>query len=212
MNHNESICIEVENQLPLFVGGDLEDAAATEVALHLTACERCTEREREARTARELLVSALQLSERKGPDLWPGVRAGLVREGVLTGEPRSLTRSARRKPYLVYAAAAAAVLVGFWLGRDAFDTGAPYGPDSNSGATAPIVAENLPVPEAAVPVVPVAITAPNSEGLRLVDRGEPRLRETAVIYGDLPWGQGLMGPRDPNAAAPVSGFAPPTRR
>lgn len=210
MNHNASICAEIENHLPLFVGGDLEDAAATSVALHLATCPACTEREHEARVARELLVSALQLSERQGPELWPGVRAGLVREGVLSAEPRSLHRPAWRKPYLVYAAAAAAVLVGFWLGRDAFDTGGPYGPDTHT--TPPIVAENLPAPELHAPIVPVANTSPNVEGLRLVGSNEARLRDTAVIYGALPYSQGLIGPRDPNMPAPVNQLEGPRRR
>ncbi|MBL8857289.1 MAG: zf-HC2 domain-containing protein [Planctomycetes bacterium] len=212
MNQQDHICAEIENHLALYVGGDLEDAAATEVALHLSQCTPCTERERAARRSRELLVSALELSQRKGPELWPGVRASLVREGVLASEPQSLSRSSRllRTPFLAYAAAAAALLLTFWLGREAFDKPAPD--RTTPDGSAPIVAENLPAPEVRSPVVPVLEKpADRDGGLRLVGREEALLREPAVIYGDLPWGEGLMGPRDPNATTPV-GLGGPTRR
>jgi len=207
MKQHDQACTEIENQLSLFVGGDLEDAVTEEVARHLTHCAPCTARERAARDAHELLVSALRLAERPGPDLWPGVRAALVREKVLRGPANSAPFVARRwqRQVLAYAAVAVALLGGFWLARDAFVSPGPYGPGpgANDGAQ-PILVENVSDPVPGVPILPVVDRPVLDDGLRLVGQGEKPLRDSAVIYGDLPFGQGLMGPRDPNLeTAPV---------
>ncbi|MDZ4773242.1 MAG: hypothetical protein SGI72_08930 [Planctomycetota bacterium] len=225
MKQYDDNCAEIENSLPLFVGGDLEALAAGEVASHIERCSACAERERSARAARDVLVSALVSAERKGPDLWPGVRAGLVREGVLQPhfEPSaplakqgtrtgtfapsaapfaspfaspfsSEARPEKRVRPWHYAAAAAALVMGFWFARDAFDSGAPFGSGTGPGSNENIV-ENLPprVIEAQPVVVPVTQNplAVNTDALHRVGKGERRLREGAEIYSDLPLDQGL---------------------
>lgn len=208
----DNTCTEIENSLPLYVGGDLETLAAADVARHLETCVPCRASEAAARTARELLVSALELSQRRGPDLWPGIRAALADQGVLqtpveraasVATASTTTRAPARRRLLSYcAAAAAAVLVGFWLGRDAFVTPGPYQPGGGiHGNSEPTLADNVVVPSPLI--TPVA----NPNGLRLVGRGESRLREGADIYYlDGPWLQpdlGQGGGFDPKIGAPV---------
>lgn len=77
-------CIEVEAHLPLFVGGDLEHPLTTEVEGHLAACEGCRTRLEAARRARSALLGLVELDPTAELDLWPGVRARLVDEGLLT--------------------------------------------------------------------------------------------------------------------------------
>ena len=77
-------CIEVEAHLPLFVGGDLEHPLTTEVEGHLAACEGCRTRLEAARRARSALLGLVELDPTGELDLWPGVRARLVDEGLLT--------------------------------------------------------------------------------------------------------------------------------
>ena len=185
MKQFDDNCAEIENSLPLYVGGDLEAPALDEVARHLEQCPACHEREAAARSARDLLLSALAMSERKGPALWPGVRAGLVREGVLQpAAPVAAARGAasgpRRLRLVPYAAAAAALLCCFWLARDAFDG------DANEGVRetpAPPIVRNEPVPH----VLPVGLVnpAPNPDSLRLVGKNERKLSDGAEIYSDM---------------------------
>lgn len=87
MIRNEDICAEVQSGLPLYVGGDLELAQAQDIALHLEQCQACHEKARAAHESRALLVSALELSERRGPDLWPNVRAVLSENGLIRTQP-----------------------------------------------------------------------------------------------------------------------------
>jgi hypothetical protein len=202
MKQYDDNCAEIENSLPLYVGGDLESPAMDEVASHLAECSACSGREEAARAARELMVSALVMSERKGPALWPGVRAGLVREGILQPEAALATPRAPRRLRLVpYAAAAAALLIGFWLARDAFDGGGPYG--NGPDVPAQPIADNRPGPAPRV-----ALTAPalpvvaNADALRLVGPNEHRLREGAEIYSDLHPDAVLRG-NDETWTAPV---------
>jgi anti-sigma factor RsiW len=197
-------CAEIENSLPLFVGGDLDLPAADEVARHLAGCPACQERERAARKARELMVSAFAMSERQGPALWPGVRAGLVREGVL--QPQVLNaapRAPRRFRLVPLAAAAAAVLVGVWLARVGFDAGGPFGPRTD-GSAEPIVVERITPAPHQTPVIdvqPVRLT--NGDALHPVGRHERRLREGAEVYGELPLGA-VLGTGDDTWTKPVN--------
>jgi putative zinc finger protein len=182
MMQYDDICAEVQNGLPLYVGGDLEPAAAVEIARHLEGCAHCKGRERAARDARMLLVSALELSERRSPDLWPNVRAVLTEDGLIRSQPASTPARAMRsatRPWKVYAAAASvALLCGLWLGRAAFDGGAK---DAPGLANTPRLTGVSPDPS--VPVVPVASTS----GLRQVGRNEKRLIDGADYYLDMPY-------------------------
>jgi hypothetical protein len=203
----EDICAEVQNGLPLYVGGDLEPAASAEIERHLEGCPTCKDRERAARDARTLLVSALELSERRGPDLWPNVRAVLTEDGLIRSQPaavRTATRSARPAWTKYSLAAAAALLAGLWLGRALFEDAAPVVPDGTGGTE--LVGNTHPTPT--IPVV--------GEGLRLVGRHERRLREDADVYDgaqpyfDVPLiGNGV--PYDPTRATPVLQRGPRTQ-
>lgn len=193
MKQYEDNCAAIENSLPLYVGGDLEEPAASEVARHLAECAACSARLDAARAARDLMVSALVLSERRGPELWPLVRAGLVREGVLVPEPVLARPSApRRSRLLPYAAAAAALLVGFWLARTAFDGKGPFGEGSDQPAEPPVIVKDVETPAPQPPLfAPVTPVVQNKDGLRLVGKHERRLSEGAEIYNDLPVDPGL---------------------
>jgi hypothetical protein len=197
----EDICAEVQNGLPLYVGGDLEPAAAAEIERHLEACAACMERERAARDARKLLVSALALSERRGPDLWPNVRAVLTEDGLIRSQPpapRALAKPAR-PAYARYAlAAAAALLAGLWLGRALFEDAPVVAPEG--GGTIDVV--GVPQPGPTVPVV--------GEGLRHVGRHERRLRDGADIYLDAPQFDATPA-YDPRSATPVLQRGPRTQ-
>ncbi|MEM7310480.1 MAG: zf-HC2 domain-containing protein [Planctomycetota bacterium] len=99
-------CDECLDKLPLFVGEDLEDESARRVAAHLKSCGTCRDAEERAVQARATLVDTFELEVKGGgPDLWAGVRAGLVREGVLDGSGAP--------------APSAPVLVGPWFRRAA---------------------------------------------------------------------------------------------
>lgn len=87
MKYQAGICSEIENALPLFVGGDLEDAASRAIEEHLANCVACSARMQAAREAHGVLVRALRTHTAPGPDLWSGVRAVLWEEGLLEGAP-----------------------------------------------------------------------------------------------------------------------------
>jgi hypothetical protein len=204
MMQYDDICAEVQNGLPLYVGGDLEAAAAVEIARHLEGCVHCKQRERAARDARMLLVSALELSERRGPDLWPNVRANLSEAGLIEslppsarsmpGNPRRLHRAGTR-PWKLYAAAASiALLCGLWLGRAAFFGGAPDAGGLAGGEK--VGGEKLVGVTPTAPVVPVA----SESGLRAVGPREKRLRDGAPIYLDSPF---VPATYDSTGAEPV---------
>ena len=221
MKHHEDICAEVRSGLPLFVGGDLEAQATADIERHLHACADCRQSEQAAREARTLLVSALELSERRGPDLWPNVRAVLSEQGLfqpVAPGPRAspaLAAGAPARParaWTRYAAAtAAALLVGLWLGRAVFDEDAVPDQPTQGGAdlvAAPEAAPprdlSQPGPTLTAPIVPVV----SDGGLRRLARDERRLREGADIYLDLPW-MGAPSPFDTNQAAPAGLQRPP---
>ncbi len=186
--HDEHVCAEVESSLPLYVGGDLDPRALTEVRAHLAACPRCTERALAARAARRELVAALRLADAHGPDLWAGVRSVLGEEGVLAGTgavgaPRAAAAPRRGWRGLGLAAAAAAVIA-------AFVAGAYLRSDRVSPVDDPLRTPIVDVaPDAgSVPVVPVA----DDGGLRRLTPGEGRLRDEALpIYFDQGWLNGL---------------------
>src|SRR5262252_8167537 len=81
-------CTEIENSLPLWVGGDLEPAAQKEVEEHLARCSRCAETAAATRLSRTQLLEGLELERRsigEGRDPWPAIRAALRSEGRLAG-------------------------------------------------------------------------------------------------------------------------------
>ncbi len=85
MNARRASCTEVDEKLPLFVGGDLDAGALESVRSHLALCEACARKAGEATRAREALRSAFRAREAEtpAPRLWPGIRATLAAEGLI---------------------------------------------------------------------------------------------------------------------------------
>lgn len=171
-------CSEVDEKLPLYVGGDLDVDALEVVRAHLASCEACARRAGEATRAREALRAALaREAGTPGTDLWPGIRAVLRAEKLVreSGRPqeRSVPVSALPRPRLMRLAvplAAAAGLVGFL-------TLGGLWPSGGTGPTpeAPLhVRFEEPVMDAGSVVV-----TPVSEGLRRVAPEEEDLFQNA---------------------------------
>lgn len=211
-------CILIENSLALWVGGDLEAELRARVDQHLAQCERCELKARSLTRARQALISGLRARDprdRGAPDLWPNLQEVLRREGhfasarpvipmtravraVSPGALASNPRNARRLLRFGLAAAAA-VLVGFLLGRLGAD-GAPVDEARSSVAggspDSQVIAQT---PSPVTPVVPV------SDGfqLRRLAPGEPRLSDTAESFG----GELYINPSqfgNPNVGSPAS--------
>src|SRR5688572_10939855 len=106
MNHRITTCEHVLERLPLYVGEDLDAETAAGVSAHLAGCAGCRAGAERASAARARLRAAFEEDVRGGgPNLWPGVRAGLVREGLL-GPRRTLRRGPWRRVAALAAAAA----------------------------------------------------------------------------------------------------------
>jgi anti-sigma factor RsiW len=196
MNHDENLCAEIQSTLPLYVGGDLEAQALAEVRLHLVDCPRCAERALSARSARRELVAALRLQARRGPDLWAGVRAALVEEGVLHAQPHVAVASPR--PWWRSwgaLAAAAAVVFGVWIGARwpgadpavPRDEAQPVASEMNfNRAQAPITFVDLPAPDSLPPTDLAQVPSGESPharegGLRRLRPGERQLRDSVPL-------------------------------
>lgn len=176
MNPGSPSCSEMEHHLPLHAGGDLEPEVARAVSEHLAGCASCAARHAAARASREALRSGLARGIGPSPDLWAGVRARLEESGHVAR--RAPVRAAARTAWLGWSvAAAAAAVLGFWLGgvwtRDALR---PL--DISSGAAE--IAEVSPVQ------VPSAVPV-STGGLRRLAPGESRMRDRAQFYVDVPW-------------------------
>lgn len=215
MMPNRDDCLEFENNLPLHVGGDLEPEAADAMTRHRETCADCRRTEERARASRDLLVSTLRVTERRGPDLWSGVRAGLVSEGLVRpaaapAPALAAPRRARRVPFAL--ATAAAVVVGFWLGQawlhsdrtsDPVDPGVRLtehtSPSVRPGAHG---ATGSAVDEMSLPVVDPTEVA-GTTGLRHLLPGEAPLREGATIYTGFEWEDGPVL-LDPNVVQPAT--------
>jgi len=175
------ICLEIENSLPLWVGGDLEPEALRAVEDHLGVCRRCAENAAKARRARTLLCEGLRREAARGgegADPWPVVRARLFAEGWMSartgaGAPRAFPRLGLRW------SAAAAVLVALAVAWSRFSQ-----PDDGSGTSSNTLGGNT--PGASVSPRPVAADVPVvPAGLRHLSPSERRLRDSARTYGAL---------------------------
>jgi anti-sigma factor RsiW len=222
-------CILIEHSLALWVGGDLEHEVQARVDRHLAQCERCSDSARSLESARRGLIGGLSNGQGRrtaGPDLWPGVRDALRREGILASAPAATTLAllpvatevahravpsvpprARNRPRTlrfasVGMAAAAAVLVGFLLGRLGGHVAEPQ--------TSPI-ASNAPTRASELVVAPseLAHTAhavvPVSDGVRLrpLAPGEARLSDSVENVG-ADWWINPSAFGNPNAGSPAS--------
>jgi hypothetical protein len=171
------VCLEIENSLPLWVGGDLDPEALRAVEEHLAGCTRCADRAMKARGAREILREGLARAAEHGGiggDPWPRLSARLRAEGLVRtpGESRPRLGAPRRGPTVLRWATAAAVLFAFvfaW-GRFPRDAGAPKDPS-------PVSLE----PISASPIASSPIAA-KPAGLRHLSPSEHRLRDSAQYF------------------------------
>lgn len=168
MERYSEICSRTENELALFVGGELDANTRAAVRGHLDTCAECRVRELAARRAHEALVRGLGVSgavTARAPALWSGVRAGLERDGLLRAPAAPAPVLAgpgsawwtRRSTWWT-AAAAALVLCSAWFARQQFAGQDPH--DSNIVVVppAPVTPGVQPEP---LEVTPVS-TAPNA--------------------------------------------------
>ncbi len=116
-------CRSIENELALFVGGELAARDRARLEEHLAACAACAGLVERLRRARAALRSGLAASNERVPDLWPAVRARLDLQPV-SAAPVQLAQpagrsSVRRLPrWIPISAAAAAVFAfGLWMGQ-----------------------------------------------------------------------------------------------
>jgi anti-sigma factor RsiW len=176
-------CLEIENTLPLWVGGDLEPEALRAVEEHLVRCARCAESGAKARRARSALRQGLSLEVQRigaGLDPWPRLRSSLRAEGLLPASTKSTAGlvGSRRGPIAVRWATAAALLfaLAFAWTRLTENTTTDHNPRPiEVGSTA----YSHDPSTGALVVMP----AVNSTGLRHLSPNEQRLRDTAQIFG-----------------------------
>lgn len=236
-------CSDVVEKLPLYVGGDLEPEGLEAVRGHLADCERCVEELQVVSRARRALVAALRVEEDStahddgGLDLWPGIRAALVRDGRLeprTQRPKPVSLSAfsdepatsstgtpwvRRLPR--FAAAAAAVVVLAWGASRLVGSGAPQlgpgaaDPSRLAGSPVATVAPvGLGAPEIAGVERPSAhesfVTNEPTGGLRRVQPGEESLADSAESLGQLHFAEFPPTPASAPLGVPVRPWLNPT--
>lgn len=98
-------CTDVQAALPLYVGSDLEPTEQAAVAAHLDGCVDCSRLAQSAQRARDVLWTLRDREElAPAPQLWGGIRARLVSEGLLKLAPdgdeagRELSRPAPAGP------------------------------------------------------------------------------------------------------------------
>jgi anti-sigma factor RsiW len=115
-------CSGIENDLALFVGGELDSPARARVEQHLLGCPSCAGAVERLAASRAALRAGLERSGARVPDLWPGVRARLVESGTLrpplTIPARSLPAAPQRgmpRWIPISAAAAALFALGLWM-------------------------------------------------------------------------------------------------
>lgn len=111
-----SVCARVQDQLPWFVGDDLDDAAAEPVRTHLRDCPRCRAEASSLLQARRALLAHAETAARSIDDAqfaaWhEEIVAAVARDGERAAAPAS-TSSAAKRIGARGTAAAAALLVG----------------------------------------------------------------------------------------------------
>lgn len=189
MERFTDICTQVENDLALFVGGELEAPTHAALQRHLETCAACEAKARAAHAAHAALSrgltqaagsrTAAAAGAERAPmvDLWPGIRAQLGREGRLAPVPAKLaTHAAPIEPaaprsalpqrpnsrvHARYAAAAAILLaaLGWWS----------FGRDSADGVRSVPIVDATPVNGGRAPVSP----APKHPHPELTPVGHP---------------------------------------
>lgn len=212
-------CSEVQADLPLFVGRDLELVEIEAVKAHLAECAACRLELEAAESARSALLtlhgaelddeptfewSGTQPVSDLAIDLWPGIEAQLAAEGLLADAGESLKPALQtsglrllaggRMPWVGAAAAVFLAWFGFFANSESEPVPAPI---ANVEDVVPAVAE----PELSMRGVDLAAKS-TSGGLRPIDRSEGLAQEARIFYLDTPtdWNPGVQ-PENPNAAA-----------
>jgi hypothetical protein len=218
MRDPHETCLEIENHLPLWAGGDLEPDVHSSVERHLTVCESCARAAVRARGARAALERGLRDEAERmgvGRDPWPAIRVSLRAEGLVdTAETAPVARPVARRWGWAWPAAAA-VLVGLFLAGTWLPSGSDPGADPTplAGAVNPPKNTNpRPRDFGTTPATPVGNS--NSAGpllaipagLKRLAPGEPRMRDTAWLFraNSSPDAVALQGGRDPREGSAVS--------
>ena len=120
-------CTAYREEIPLFVGGDLEPQLMDALAAHLAVCPPCAEATASFSRTRNALHAGLDAgaSEWREPSLWPAVAAaiGADRVEVVQPAPRGRLLSFSSGTLRRVAALAAAVLLAVVLGPRLFGPG-----------------------------------------------------------------------------------------
>ncbi|MBK7642076.1 MAG: zf-HC2 domain-containing protein [Planctomycetes bacterium] len=184
-------CTAIENELALYVGGELAAHVRTQVQEHLLHCGTCTAAVARLAAARSALREGLERSGARAPDLWQGVRARLVESGTLAGQPAAAaalasTRRPRALPHWIPVSAAAAALlgIGLWM---------------FSGA------QDAPVRERVIAgVQPVALPVSAPTGLRRLGSDETPLSNSAISIEQLEFEKLMRASAQPGGVEAVS--------
>ncbi len=214
-------CTEAQAELPLFVGGDLDSEVSKRVERHIEHCADCRDGLAAARTAHRVLHEYLvsPIVELHQPEIWSGVRAGLLERGLIRS-PAGTSAPQARASYqglqtpatagrllrlLPLAAAAAAGL--FYLGLLAGRSG-PMAPafDPSGDPASQLLVQDPPGPRAGSDLaretlpgaLPLGTLAPLAKGqLPLGLEAEPWLGEALPLH------------LRPGAGASAAGFQSP---
>lgn len=188
-------CSEVRANLPLYVGLDLEAPILEGVASHLDGCAACRGISRGLEDTRRRIG---RLADEDGaarvPDLWPGVRARLVAEGLVGGgDGRGAGTALRAQP-------AAGRLFSGRFRRAGFGLGAGVAAAALFGMVLLNRADPTTVTPSAVPVVEAVIDAlpgrpgvddagTRPEGVQATPVGNPATPEVAGALQPVPVGE-----------------------
>lgn len=142
MANRELDCTTVKAQLPLYVGGDLDEDVQAGVTAHLGGCEPCCRSWRCAVSAREALLGLRGRVTGAGIDLWSDIRDRLRSEGRVGGAAPAAPAPIRPRVAALISwptwAAAACLLTMFWLAAGERHGDAPGAPETNvAGELAP---------------------------------------------------------------------------
>ncbi len=187
-------CSAIENELALFVGGELGPHGRADVEQHLAGCPACSSAVGRLAAARAALRAGFERPAVRVPDLWPGVRARLVESGTIHAPLAPAAQPApaaalRRMPRWVPISAAAAALfaLGLWL----LQRNDPVLPGPRDGSQ--LIADQGSHP---IPVQPV--------GLRRLAPGESALSSSAVTIEELQDEASLRAALQPGGAQAAS--------
>ena len=204
-------CSEIEERLPLFVGGDLDPEGLEAVREHLANCATCSERHGVVSEAREAFVATLRTSSlpptgSEEGSLWDGIRAVLEEEGRLGRAPYADLQETATTPVLPFyrratlrslplvAAAAVLILFGWMKFGNSVPGGETVVDPFNDSST--LLADDSSFAPPAGTSTPVALPAAGS--LRRLTPGETTLSEMAE---EMPVALPARGAATPNSLA-----------